>query len=101
MTGMVDDRYGRWPLWSMTCVVNDLCGRHLTLYILDSQWSRFPTSQAPRKAETRTTAKKCAKKCTKKGDKAEATKKNPSQCGFRARSRQVVGDLSLWRGERR
>ena len=35
------------------------------------------------------------KKHAKWGDKEKATRKNPSQCGSRARSRWVVRDLSL------
>ena len=35
-----------------------------------------------------------------RGDKEEVTRRNPSQCGSKARSRRVAGDLSSWRGER-
>ena len=41
-----------------------------------------------------------AKKRIKWIDKEEATKRNPSKYSSRARSRQVVGDLSPWRKER-
>ena len=35
-----------------------------------------------------------------RGDKEQATKRNPNQCGYRARSKRVAGDLSPWHGER-
>ena len=38
-----------------------------------------------------------AKKGAKWGKKKETTRRNPSQCGFGARSRRVDGDLSPWR----
>ena len=40
---------------------------------------------------------RCAKKHTKWTNKEEATKRNPSQCASRVRSRQEAGDLSPWR----
>ena len=34
-----------------------------------------------------------------RSDKEEVTRRNLSQCGFRARSRWIVEDLSPWRRE--
>ena len=42
----------------------------------------------------------CAEKRAKWDNKEETTRKNPSRCGFRARSWQVARDLSPWRRER-
>ena len=36
----------------------------------------------------------------RRGNKEEATRRSPSQCGSRVRSRRVAGNLSPWRGER-
>ena len=44
---------------------------------------------------------KCARRRTKPGNKKEATKRNPSQCSSKARSRRVAEDLSPWRREYR
>ena len=41
------------------------------------------------------------KKRQGKGDKEEVTRRNPSLCNSRARSRRIAGDLSSWHGERR
>ena len=41
------------------------------------------------------------KKQQGRGNKEEVTRRNPSQCGSRVKSRRVAGDLSSWRGEHR
>ena len=57
------------------------------------------TNQLPAKRK-RGRPTRHAKKRAKWGNKEEAIRRNPSQCGSRARNRRVAGDLSPWRGER-
>ena len=77
----------------MTGVVYDLCGRHLTLCTLDSRWSRSPTGQAPRKAETRATDRTRyeARQVRRqgRGDKEEATRKRRQGRGDKEESESV------------
>ena len=40
------------------------------------------------------------KRRQRRSDKEEVTKRNPSQCSSKPRSRRVVGDLSPWHGRR-
>lgn len=35
MTYMVNDLYYQWPMWSITCMVNNMYDYYLTLCIID------------------------------------------------------------------
>ena len=68
---------------------------------------RFAHGQAnnpvPCKAKTRTTDRTRyearQRRRQGRGNKEEATRRSPSQCSSRVRSRRVAGDLSPWRRE--
>ena len=74
------------------------------LRLLPSQWPSSPRSKSEdghQNTLRSTPGKAIRKKQQRRGDKDEATKRNPSQCGIRDRSWQEYRDLFPWRRERR
>ena len=106
---------GSQPQWFSTLESSSACSTKTTLtnrqrLLLQSiphhQWlgrQSSPPSLSSRNKDDQQDALRSAPRRArraKRGDKKEATRKNPSQCSLRARSRRIAGDLSLWRGER-
>ena len=69
--------------------------------------SQQPSSPQSKSKDNRQDALRSApseatkKRWQERGNKEEATKRNPSQCGSRAKKQQEAEDLSPWRRERR